>query len=92
MCNPPLTSKVAPVTKLDKSDARNRQAPATSLGSAKRRSGIVAHIWFNCASLMSFSMPVCAMAGQMTFALMPSGPNSRAIDRVRLITPPLAEA
>jgi hypothetical protein len=32
------------------------------------------------------------MEGQTTFARMPMGPNSRAIDRVRLMTPPFEAA
>src|SRR3569833_2947303 len=85
---PPLTRKVWPVTKLDRSLRKKRTAPATSSGTPCRRSAACDAT--RCVLVSSAKEPENAVStkpGETTLARMPSGPRSWAMDWVKLMTP-----
>lgn len=69
-----------------------KHAPATSDGLPGRCSGTLETISSNFSRVRPSSIPVSTIDGQTTFARMPEGPNSRAMVRVRLTTPPFEAA
>src|SRR3954447_25926999 len=80
---PPLTSMWAPVTKLDKSEARNSTTLATSSAVPIRRSGVDSIMAASRSGGNWAGMAVSITPGQTVLTRMPYGPPRLAIDLVR---------
>src|SRR5262249_54503287 len=80
---PPSRLMLWPVTKDDASEARNNTAPTRSSGTSARGTHCIAMIrsfWAGVTVLRSISVNVAP--GKMAFTVIPSGPSSRAMDRL----------
>src|SRR3989442_5244532 len=93
MQRPPSTSRQAPVMKAASSDAKNTAAVATSDGSDRRPSGIVAMNLARSSGVSppmnSASSPVSPATGLMMLTRMLSAASSAAIERDVTIAAPL---
>src|SRR5437660_5945344 len=80
---PPLTVTYAPVTCRMWPASRARTAPATSSGSASRRSGVCARTWSSTAAGRNPLASVSVRPGATTLTGTPCGPRSMARLRAR---------
>ena len=86
--------RVAPVMKLDASDARNTAAGPSSAGSPQRAKGTLASIWARAAGSFKSGVLISVAngPGQRELTLIPCSAHSSASVLVSRVSPPLLEA
>src|SRR5262245_6572549 len=90
VARPPDKSKVAPVAKVQRSDASHATISATSSTSPKRFIGILLSMYWMCCSVIWLNSSVLTTAGATQFTSTPVVASSLPRDLVNPMTPALA--